>query len=202
MKEVPLIPFRCHDDETGELKIKLGFSQISRCATVNARCLVILHILLRVICLHTFRGQMGLSEEEQIKSQELRLQQNGGIIENSKEITQRPADKSNTRSSTSEVVSTGCCQQNGSSSCCQNPVMPEKDTVDAKERTAKVTPEKMKSSKKPLSRMKSGKGSTARKVCAIPTWFESWERDDTYAALAVACAVVSVAVAYKCYRQL
>ncbi|KAG5254714.1 hypothetical protein OIU77_022149 [Salix suchowensis] len=149
-----------------------------------------------------WRGQMGLSEEEQIKSQELRLQQNGGIIENSREITQRPVDKSNTRPSWSEVVSTGCCQQNGSSSCCQNPVIPEKDTVDAKERTAKVTPEKMKSNKKPLSRKNSGKGSTARKVCAMPTWFESWERDDTYAALAVACAVVSVAVAYKCYRQL
>lgn len=146
---------------------------------------------------------MGLSEEEQIKNHELRLQQNGGTTENSKEITQRPVDKSNTSSSRSEVVSTGCCQQNGSSSCCQNPVLPEKDIVDANERTAKVTPEKKKNNKKkPLSRINSSKGSSARKVCAMPTWFESWERDDTYAALAVVCAVVSVAVAYKCYRQL
>lgn len=150
-----------------------------------------------------WRGRMGLSEEEQIKSHEGRLQQNGGTIENSKEITQGPVDKSNTSSSRSEVGSTGCCQQNGSSSCCQNPVLPEKDIADANERTAKVTPEKKKNNnKKPLSRINGSKGSSARKVCAMPTWFESWERDDTYAALAVACAVVSVAVAYKCYRQL
>ncbi|CAK7324488.1 unnamed protein product [Dovyalis caffra] len=148
-----------------------------------------------------WRGQMGLSEEEQIKSQELRLQLNGGTVENSKETTQRQIDEANTGPSTSEVVATGCCQQNGSSSCCEDPVSPE-DSVDGNERITKVTAEKKKSSKKLLSRTNSSKGSSARKVCAMPTWFENWELEDTYAALAVVCAVASVAVAYKCYRQL
>ncbi|GMH19563.1 hypothetical protein Nepgr_021404 [Nepenthes gracilis] len=40
------------------------------------------------------------------------------------------------------------------------------------------------------------------KVCAMPTWYESWEREDTYAAIAVLCAAISVGVAYSCCKQM
>ncbi|KAK9074255.1 hypothetical protein SSX86_006852 [Deinandra increscens subsp. villosa] len=36
----------------------------------------------------------------------------------------------------------------------------------------------------------------------MPTWLETWESEDAYAALALIGAAVSVAVAYNCYRQL
>lgn len=153
--------------------------------------------------MRTFRGQMGLSEEEQIKLQELRLHVNGGAgVDNSKEVTQRQVDEALTMSGKCEIVASGCCQQNGSSSCCHNAVLPEKDSLDANERTKKATLEKKKSSKKLLSRINSSKRLSTRKLCAMPTCFENWEREDTYAVLAVTCAIVSVAVAYNCYRQL
>ncbi|XP_051128594.1 uncharacterized protein LOC127249705 [Andrographis paniculata] len=38
------------------------------------------------------------------------------------------------------------------------------------------------------------------KMCAVPTWYESWEREDTLAVLAVIGAAISVALACKCYK--
>ncbi|XP_012071049.1 uncharacterized protein LOC105633115 isoform X2 [Jatropha curcas] len=151
-----------------------------------------------------WRGQMGSSEEEQIKSQELRLQLNGetDVGKNSKKLTQTQIDEASTGALSTKLEVTGCCQQNGrSSSCCQNPVSPQKETLDANDKGIKVSPDK-KNSKRQLSRMNSGKGLSTRRICAMPTWFESWEREDTYAALAVVCAAVSVGVAYSCYKQL
>ncbi|TXG67994.1 hypothetical protein EZV62_009269 [Acer yangbiense] len=151
-----------------------------------------------------WRGQMGLSEEEQLRSQELRLQLNGeaNIERRSDEVIQRQLKDENTSSCRSQVDVMGCCQDNGES-CCQNPVLPGKiDNLDTNERAVKTTTEKKKSSKKLVSRMNSGKGTFTRKVCAMPTWLENWEREDTYATLAVACAAVSVFFAYSCYKQL
>ncbi|XP_065862707.1 uncharacterized protein [Euphorbia lathyris] len=150
-----------------------------------------------------WRGQMGLSEDEQIKAQELRLQLNGetDVAKNTKDLTQRNMNQATTAAVSSKLEINGCCQQNGKSSCCQNPVL-QLETVDAYENGAKVSPDKKKSSKRLPSRTNSWKGSTTRRVCAMPTWLESWEREDTYAALAVVCAAVSVAVAYNCYKQL
>lgn len=139
---------------------------------------------------------MGLSEEEQKKSQELRLQLNGGTGDGkpTKETLQTQRDEVDNAACGSQIEVMTCCQANRNSSCCQNPVLPERGT--------KVPPEKKKSSKKAISRCSSNKGSCTRKVCAMPTWFESWECEDTYAALAVVCAAVSVAIACHCYRQL
>ncbi|KAK2640134.1 hypothetical protein Ddye_027929 [Dipteronia dyeriana] len=151
-----------------------------------------------------WRGQMGLTEEEQLRSQELRLQLNGeaNIERSSNEVIQRQLKDENTSSCRSQVEGLGCCQENGES-CCQNPVLPGKpDNLDTNERAVKATTEKKKSSKKLLSRMNSGKGTFTRKVRARPTWLENWEREDTYATLAVAFAAVSVFVAYSCYKQL
>lgn len=151
-----------------------------------------------------WRGQMGLSEEEQKKSQELRLQLNGEINvgENTEELTQTHMSETYTAACRSQVEVMGCCQENGNSHCCQNPVLPEKlDNLDANSGAAKVMAEK-KSSKKLNSRVNSGRGTSTGKVCTMPTWFESWEREDTYAALAVVCAAASVVIAYSCYKQL
>ncbi|XP_071905483.1 uncharacterized protein [Coffea arabica] len=137
-----------------------------------------------------WRGRMGLSEDEQINSQELRLTMN---------LMQTNDKSSNTCGSQAE----GCCQANGNSLCCQNPPLPEKrETPELKEEAGKFTAEKNKSLKKQISRRNSGKGASCRKVCSMPTWFESWEREDTYATLAVIGAVLSVAFAYNCFKQL
>lgn len=143
---------------------------------------------------HLWRGQMGLSEEEQKKAQELRLQMNGGAehkIANgaSKEIAAAESDANGTSSAAG-----GCCQGSRSFNCCQNG--PSEDKLESshtdEQETGNVAVKKSK---------KENKGS-ARKICGMPTWYESWEREDTYAALAVVAAVASVAVAYSCYRQM
>ncbi|RLN08364.1 hypothetical protein C2845_PM11G27510 [Panicum miliaceum] len=46
----------------------------------------------------------------------------------------------------------------------------------------------------------SKKGHT--KTCPMPTWFETWERADTYAALAVVAAAASAFVAFRIYKNL
>ncbi|KAH7544543.1 hypothetical protein JRO89_XS15G0183100 [Xanthoceras sorbifolium] len=151
-----------------------------------------------------WRGQMGLSAEDQMRSQELRLQLNGeaNIERSSNEVIQKQLNDENAGSCRSQVEVMGCCQENGES-CCQNPISPVKtDNSDTTERAVKATTEKKRSSKKLVSRMNSGKGTFTRKVRTMPTWLENWEREDTYASLAVVCAAVSVFVAYSCYKQL
>ncbi|KAJ8765089.1 hypothetical protein K2173_010572 [Erythroxylum novogranatense] len=147
-----------------------------------------------------WRGQMGLSEEEQIASHELRLQLNGetGVGQNTNEPTHIQTDATNTASNI-EVVQ--CCLQNGMSSCCQNTILSENDCPDSVEKAVKSAPEK-KNGLKLSSRINSGKGLSSRRSRSMPTLSETWEREDTYAAIAVACAAVSVAVAYRCYKQL
>ncbi|KAK8997211.1 hypothetical protein V6N11_020695 [Hibiscus sabdariffa] len=93
-----------------------------------------------------WRGQMGLSEEEQKKCQELRRLANGETtIEGStKEETQRQMDEMNTipRRSQDELIS--CCQGNDSA-CCRDPALPRKSNiVDTDERAIKLTSEKKK----------------------------------------------------------
>ncbi|BFG33560.1 hypothetical protein CerSpe_198340 [Prunus speciosa] len=152
-----------------------------------------------------WRGQMGLSEEQQKKSQELRLQLNGetNVGKSATELTQPKEREMNTSVCRSQVEIGGCCQENRNSSCCQNAVFIEKlNSPDLNEMAAKETTDKKKSSRKLLSRINNGKGASMRKVCAMPTWFQSWEREDTYAAFAVVCAAVSVGIAYSCYKQL
>ncbi|CAN8230403.1 unnamed protein product [Cochlearia groenlandica] len=142
-----------------------------------------------------WRGEMGLSEEDQKKSQELRFQLNGAVHDVL--CCQSRAVEPN-----------GCCQQNGnSSSCCQDttPMLSLESSggnqLESENNTEKLTPGR-KIAENTFFRINSDKGSSTRKVCEIPTWLESWEREDTYAALAVVCAAASVVVAYTCYKQL
>ncbi|XP_065639145.1 uncharacterized protein LOC111994172 isoform X2 [Quercus suber] len=162
------------------------------------------HILKGEIVNGLWRGQMGLSEEEQNKSYELRQNLNGetNVGNKTEELTQTHKSEMHTAACQSQPEEMGCCQENGNSYCCQYPAFPEKlETQDVNVGTAKVISDK-KSSKKLNSRINSIKGGSARKVCAMPTWFDSWEREDMYAALAVVCAAASVAIAYSCYKQL
>ncbi|KAF5191078.1 Sucrase/ferredoxin-like family protein [Thalictrum thalictroides] len=150
-----------------------------------------------------WRGQMGLSEEDQKKAQELRLQQS--FETGTEKVTNLSSQTFETifSGNGNQVEVPGCCQGNGNSSCCQNPVSAEKveknPIEDKKE--AKVSLKKI--SSKQMNGIPNGQaGTCTRKVCAMPTWFETWEREDTYAALAVVGAVASVAVAYSSYKQL
>ncbi|KAJ7963600.1 Altered inheritance of mitochondria 32 [Quillaja saponaria] len=150
-----------------------------------------------------WRGQMGLSEEEQKKSQEQRLHLNGetDVRKSINELMQTKNSDTDIAVCRSRDASFGCCQGNGNSSCCQNNDLMEKiSDADNIEAAAKLMAEKKSGRKNILSRKNSGKGAS-RKVCSMPTWIDSWEQEDTYAALAVVCAVVSVAIAYSCYKQ-
>ncbi|KAM6552571.1 hypothetical protein CsatB_013333 [Cannabis sativa] len=173
----------------------------------DVSALLELHIGKGEIVDRLWRGQMGLSEEEQKESQYQRLQLNGetNVGKDISELVQAQRALSNDGAIISSGDIMSCCQEYGSTSCCQTPALPEKkysfDDANEKSKKVVVVTDKKKSNRNLLSRMNSGKGSSTRRVCSMPTWLESWEREDTYAALAVACAALSVAVAYSCYKQ-
>lgn len=141
---------------------------------------------------------MGLSADEQIKSQKQRHLLNG--VRNVEESTAVYRSQDNFVGC---CQSNGmrCCQENGDSSSCQNHVSVEKRVNhDALEAEAKLSADN-KSGETVISRINSSKGAS-RKFHSMTTWLDSWEREDTYAAFAVVCAAVSVAIAYNCYKQL
>lgn len=133
------------------------------------------HIIKGEILDSLWRGQIGLSEDEQKKKQEQRLQLNGA--RNFKESAGAGRCQTDGES---------CCQDNEDSSCCQNNV-----SADNKSRKNGNV----------ISRINKGKG-PLRKFSSMPTWLDGWEQEDTYAVLAVVCAAVSVGIAYSCYKQL
>ncbi|MCL7033382.1 hypothetical protein MKW94_014790 [Papaver nudicaule] len=148
-----------------------------------------------------WRGQMGLSVDKQKHVQELRLHLNNEA--NYEKIIKEPVDDYEIEPNDTSYETAGCCQGNESSSCCQVPERIELNNHVVNEEV-KMSKEKKKkkSVDKKLLRTNSVKGTSTRKVCAMPTWFESWEREDTYAALAVVGAFVSVAIAYSSYKKL
>ncbi|WJX64981.1 hypothetical protein P8452_49694 [Trifolium repens] len=157
------------------------------------------HIMKGEIIDPLWRGQMGLSEEEQIIKQEQRLLLNGiGILE---ESTALNGSRDNF-ASCCQSNGVSCCQENGDSSFCQSQVSVDNImSSDAIETEAKLLADNKSSSKPVISRTNSVKGAS-RKFHSMTTWLDGWEQEDTYAALAVACAAVSVTIAYNCYKQL
>lgn len=146
---------------------------------------------------------MGLSEDEQKLSLERRLRLIAGANghKSKEELAQIQTSDSNTDLYRSHVEVSACCQGGGESysTCCQNPeLMGSITDSDTNDIPPNIT---AKNSRKTTSRSNSGKVAS-RKVCAMPTWLESWEREDTYAVAAVICAAVSVGIAYSCYKQL
>ncbi|CAA0832471.1 Sucrase/ferredoxin-like family protein [Striga hermonthica] len=148
-----------------------------------------------------WRGQMGLSEEEQKKCLEQRSMLNGGT--NADRTTKETKEVAASSSCTSGSDVKGCGQANGGFSCCQSPILLEKcGDFDFEEVAANcMTDEKKKKkSKNQISLNNVGKGT--RKVSSMPMWYESWEREDTYAALAVVAAALSIVFSYKCFKEL
>ncbi|KAI4320847.1 hypothetical protein MLD38_034288 [Melastoma candidum] len=167
-----------------------------------------------------WRGQMGLSEEEQKRLHEQRFQmvdctstekskESGDqLLASSKMEMPENIDESfsccqegGNSTCCQEGGNSTCCQEGGNSGCCQQGLPAYEDYLDCMDKDGKVAVASRKIGKRYLTRTKSGKGAGWRKVCAMPTWWETWEREDTYATLAVVCAAASVAVAYSCYRQ-
>ncbi|XP_078431933.1 sucrase/ferredoxin-like family protein [Wolffia australiana] len=121
-----------------------------------------------------WRGQMGLLAEEQKNAQEQRL---------------RPKDQlsaaAEINGTTTGINGGGGCCQGSAATCCQSELPASSPVAETASKTT-------------------GKGTAAkpaRKVCAMPTWLERWEREDTYAALTVITAAVAVAAAYGYYKH-
>ncbi|GAB2230396.1 hypothetical protein Droror1_Dr00014659 [Drosera rotundifolia] len=153
------------------------------------------HVLIGYSIFGHFRGQMGLSEDDQRKAQEVRFRVRGEI--DMDRIIRQPS-LPNAIYSPAPDESHPSSQANGSNTL--SPKLSEEGGFAGSRMDAMPTTETK--SRKQLSRNNSYKGPGARKVCALPTWLECWEREDTYAALAVVCAAVSVGVAFSFYKQL
>ncbi|KAM3743938.1 hypothetical protein ACB098_06G014200 [Castanea mollissima] len=103
------------------------------------------HILKGQIVDWLWRGEMGFSEEEQKKSQQIRIKLNGetDVGKNFEELSQTPKSEKDTAASRFQLEVKGCCQGNGNSYCCQNPVFPEKlENLDANVGATKVISDK------------------------------------------------------------
>ncbi|KAF8737558.1 hypothetical protein HU200_014105 [Digitaria exilis] len=130
---------------------------------------------------HLWRGQMGLSVEQQKQALELR-----SMITGAKE-----SESATNGASCNPTAAGGCCQGNGGFTCCQTDLPKEKQDKSV------AAEQNQKGSEKEND---SQKGHT--KTCSMPNWFETWERADTYAALAVVAAAASVFVAFRIYKNL
>jgi hypothetical protein len=131
---------------------------------------------------------MGLSEEQQKQALELRSMTNGG--KESLEETETDGGACN------PAATGGCCQGNGGFTCCHPDLPKEKrDKSIAIEQNPKSCEENGK---------EGGAGSKKgnSKTCPMPTWFETWERADTYAALAVVAAAAAVFISFRIYKNL
>ncbi|KAI4306237.1 hypothetical protein L6164_029529 [Bauhinia variegata] len=166
------------------------------------------HILKGEIYDILWRGQMGLSEDEQMKNQEQRLQLNGiRNVEESTEVLKNHEIRNllyrsqDNFSGCCQANGLSCCQESGDFPCCRNDVLVERSNADAIEGEEEAKLAENKSNRTVISRISSAKGAS-RKFRSMPTWLDSWEQEDTYAALAVFCAAVSVVIAYSCYKQL
>ncbi|XP_071699009.1 uncharacterized protein [Rutidosis leptorrhynchoides] len=124
-----------------------------------------------------WRGQMGLSA-------------NGGnnMEKSVVNITSQIGDGCNT------VDRGGCCQSNGTSTCCQSPLVSPEVAINYNLKKQIINNQ--------ISFKLGNKTTSTSGKATIPTWLESLENEDIYAALALIGAAVSVAVAYNCYRQL
>ncbi|CAA7062646.1 unnamed protein product [Microthlaspi erraticum] len=130
-----------------------------------------------------WRGEMGLLEEDQKKTQEQRFQEQNGEMISNREVIQESANR---QSRAVPELNGDYCQQ-------------------MENHTQNITSERdisVKNASFVISRSKNGSSCGAKVCAALSMWLENWEREDTYAALSVACAAASVVIAYNCYKQL
>ncbi|KAM3243296.1 hypothetical protein ACQJBY_055321 [Aegilops geniculata] len=138
-----------------------------------------------------WRGQLGMSEEQQKQALELRHMTNGVAGQESS------AKESPEANGTDGVPAGGCCQGNGGGlSCCQSD-LPEgkQDKSIPAEQDRRIS--KTESVKESVA---ANKG--RMKICRMPTWFETWDRSDTYTTLAVVAAAATVFVAFRAYKTM
>ncbi|KAL5213387.1 hypothetical protein ABZP36_024234 [Zizania latifolia] len=134
---------------------------------------------------------MGLSEEQQRKALEIKHMTNG-VTEDGASAQESPEEIGTDVSAVYPAAAGGCCQGNGGFTCCQNDLSMEKQERSDQKSSEKETDKECGGGNK--------KGHT--KMCSMPTWFETWERADTYATLAVVAAAASVFVAFRMYKNL
>jgi hypothetical protein len=133
-------------------------------------------------------GGFTRASEQQKQALELRSMTNGG--KESLEETETDGGACN------PAATGGCCQGNGGFTCCHPDLPKEKrDKSIAIEQNPKSCEENGK---------EGGAGSKKgnSKTCPMPTWFETWERADTYAALAVVAAAAAVFISFRIYKNL
>ncbi|CAM0944454.1 unnamed protein product [Alopecurus aequalis] len=132
---------------------------------------------------HLWRGQLGMTEEQQKKALELK-----------QSAKESPEVNGTNGAACNPAPAGGCCQGNGGGfTCCQSDVPEEKQDKSV------PAEENHKSSTTGTDGAASKKGHM--KVCQMPNWFETWERKDTYATLAVVTAAASVFVAFRIYKN-
>uniref|UniRef100_A0A5K1A2T4 Uncharacterized protein n=3 Tax=Nymphaea colorata TaxID=210225 RepID=A0A5K1A2T4_9MAGN len=140
---------------------------------------------------------MGLSEEEQKRSQEQRLRLNGEAVSVDGTTSEKTARDNEiiTESTASDKGVMGCCGGSGGGfTCCQDIGRSEGNGgVDIKKKSGgeDASP----------ARNKCASAKSKGWSCSLPSWFETWEKEDTFAALAIIGAVASVVVAYSFYRR-
>eukprot|EP01018_Ginkgo_biloba_P024541 Gb_04765 [translate_table: standard] len=140
-----------------------------------------------------WRGQMGLMAEEQKKAQEERLKPNGEIaLEKVEKETGGDENIDATNGIQNEEA--GCCQGSSGFNCCQS--FSQEENVQVDDLDIKLTDKSVEEAKENSKHTFLSKGRGG-----VSMWFEAWEREDTFAALAVIGALASVAVAYNIYRK-
>ncbi|KAJ1280789.1 hypothetical protein BS78_04G259600 [Paspalum vaginatum] len=132
-----------------------------------------------------WRGQMGLSGEQQKQA----LEEYHSTVN----MTNGAKETETDGASCNPAAAGGCCQGNGGFTCCQTSLLDEKQDKS-------VAAELNQKSSEKENDKESGAGS--KKGCPMPTWFETWERADTYATLAVVAAAATVFVAFRVYKNL
>jgi hypothetical protein len=151
-----------------------------------------------------WRGQMGLTEEEQEKAHQERLRPNEETVleKVDNEIGLEKVEKETGSCNENGNIINGiqndlasCCQGSSATNCCQSST-PE-ENVQSDELDMKLTNKNIEGSVESSHPTRSSKGCWGR----VSMWFETWEREDTYATLAVIGAVASVAIAYSVYRR-
>lgn len=145
---------------------------------------------------HLWRGQLGLSEEQQKEALELRHMTNG-VTEEESRAKESPEANGTAGAACNPAAGVGCCQGNGSFTCCQSDVPEEKqDKGIPDEQNHKSA--KAENDKESVAGSKKGH----MKICQMPSWLETWERADTYATLGVVAAAASVFIAFRFYKSM
>ncbi|XP_048534141.1 uncharacterized protein LOC125513145 [Triticum urartu] len=146
---------------------------------------------------HLWRGQLGLSEEQQKKALELRHATNG-LTEEESSAKESPEANGTNGAACNPAPAGGCCQGNGGGlTCCQSDVPEAKQdkNIPAEQNHKSSTTE---SGKENGAASKKGR----MKICRTPTWFETWDRSDTYTTLAVVASAATVFAAFRCYKAM